>query len=174
MANKTDLDNGGSKSDLRDAAEEKLGMLPVVSHELKDQTTEQIIHELRVHQIELEMQNEELKRVQRALEDSGKEFQDLYDFAPVGYFTLTRKGIIRRVNLTGADLLGIPRSKLIGRGFGRFVATENLDEWDQHIFTVLGHEEAKTCDLKIKRKMARFFMPALEVSEWIRLPNLTR
>ena len=101
-----------------------------------------IIHELRVHQIELEIQNEELKRTQLALEESRNNYQDkyrdLYDFAPVGYFTLTHKGIIREVNLTGAMLLGMKRPKLIGRGFGYFVVPESLDRWDQHIITLMG------------------------------------
>ena len=67
MTDKEDLDNVGSESDLRDAAEAQLGKVPDVSHELKDLTSEKIIHELRVHQIELEMQNDELKKVQLAL-----------------------------------------------------------------------------------------------------------
>ncbi len=135
MENKRDLDeNGSSESTLRDAAEEKLGKFPGgVPSEPKDKTPEEIIHELHVHQFELEMQNEELKRVQLELEKSRNKYQELYDFIPVGYFILDHKGLIKEVNLSGAALLGIPRSELITRGFGRFVAPENLDQWDQHI-----------------------------------------
>ena len=68
------------------------------------------------------MQNEELKGIQLELEESRDKYQDLYDFAPVGYFTVSRKGLIYRANLTGASLLGMPRPKLIKIGFGHFVA----------------------------------------------------
>ena len=86
------------------------------------------------------MQNEELKRVQLELEDARDKYQSLYDFSPVGYFTLTHKGIIQEVNLAGATLLGMPRPKLIGRGFGHFVAPESENQWDQHILAVLGNK----------------------------------
>lgn len=119
MADQTDLEvNGKGTSALSASAEEKLSKSPVVSAEPEDKTPEAIIHELHVHQIELEMQNEELNRVQLELEESRDKRQGLYDFAPVGYFTLTHNGIIKDVNLTGATLLGMPRPKLIGRGFG--------------------------------------------------------
>ncbi len=156
MTNKIDLDkNGTGTSSLRGAAENKLGKSKVLPSDLRDKTPEEIIHELRVHQIELEIQNEELKRTQLELEESRNNYQDkyrdLYDFAPVGYFSLTHKGIIREVNLTGATLLGMPRSKLMGRGFGYFVVPESLDRWDKHIITLLGHEEKQTCDLTLRR-----------------------
>ena len=153
MVDKIDLDeNGSSKSAQRDAVEKKLSKSPDMKQELKDTTPETIIHELQVHQVELEMQNEELKRIQHALEESKGKYEDLYDFAPVGYFTLTHKGIIREVNLTGSSLLRIMRPKLINSGFGRFVASECLDRWYQHIISVLGHKKRQTCDLKLNRE----------------------
>ncbi|MFA6221243.1 MAG: ATP-binding protein [Desulfomonilaceae bacterium] len=163
MADKIDLDeNARSESALRHVAAEKLGKREGAPSGLKGQTPEAIIHELQAHQIELETQNEELKRIQRALEESKDKYEDLYDFAPVGYFTLNHKGIIREVNLTGASLLRVFRSKLINRGFGRFVASECLDRWYQHIISVLGHEERQTCDLKLIREDGSTFYASFE------------
>jgi len=125
MTDKKDLDNVSSESALRVAAEAQLGKSSDVPSELREQTPEEIIHELRVHQIELEIQNDELKRVQFELEASRDEFQDLYDFSPVGYFTLTQKGLIIQANLAGASLFGMPRPKLIHMGFGHFVDPES-------------------------------------------------
>jgi PAS domain-containing protein len=120
MENKIDLDEtGSSASILRHSAEEKLSKSSDATQELKDKTSEEIIHELHVHLIELEMQNEELKRVQLELEESRDKYQSLCDFAPVGYFTLTHNGMIKDFTLSGATLLGMRRPKLIGRGFGR-------------------------------------------------------
>jgi PAS domain S-box-containing protein len=121
-----------------------------------------LVHELRVHQIELEIQNDELKRVQLELEASRDEFQDLYDFAPVGYFTLTHKGLIIQANLAGASLIGMPHPQLINRGFGRFVVPESLDEWDQHISAVLKQEERQACDLRVKRQDGSSFYAHVE------------
>ncbi len=110
------------------------------------------IHELHVHQVELGIQNEELKRLQLESESSNKKYQDLYDFAPVGYFTLSHKGIIKEVNLTGASLVGVDRKKLINRGFGHFVDYESLGQFDIHIASVVKQQEKLSCDLKLKRE----------------------
>ena len=163
MVDKTALaNNGKSYSELRDAAEKKLGNSPDATQEFQEKSLEEIIHELQVHQGELETQNEELKRVQLELEATRNKYQDLYDFAPVGHFTLTQKGIIIEVNLAMAALLGMPGSKLIGRGFGHFVAPESLDQFDQHIISVLGHEEKQTCDLRLKREDGSSFYARLD------------
>ena len=89
---------------LRTAAEEKLARARGAPEDRTGKTAEKVLHELQVHQIELEMQNEELKRAQVALEESRDKYLDLYDFAPVGYFTLTRKGEIAEANLAGAAI----------------------------------------------------------------------
>jgi len=104
-----------------------------------------------VHQIELEMQNEELRRTQLSLEESRSKYLDLYEFAPVGYFTLTDKGLIAAVNLTGAGLLGGARQKLLNGRFRRFVAPEDQGAWDHHLLSVLKGEEKQSCDLHLRR-----------------------
>jgi PAS domain S-box-containing protein len=83
-----------------------------------------LLHELQVHQIELEMQNAELRQARDEREASLENYADLYDFAPVGYFTLTAAGVINQVNLTGTNLVGMERSRLVGRSFGMLVAPE--------------------------------------------------
>jgi PAS domain S-box-containing protein len=75
------------------------------------------IHELHVHQIELEMQNDELRKAQIELEESRSKYTDLFDFAPIGYFVLDKKGVITEVNLTGAVMMGIERNFLLGKPF---------------------------------------------------------
>ena len=72
--------------------------------------TQRLVHELEVHQIQLEMQNQELLQARAEVEAILGQYTDLYDFAPVGYFTLGRDGTIRQVNLAGARLLGVDRS----------------------------------------------------------------
>ena len=83
---------------------------------------QRLLHESEVRRIELEMQNADLREARDKAETTLREYTDLYDFAPVGFFTLDRSGIIRGVNLTGACLLGIRRTKLLGQRFGLFVS----------------------------------------------------
>jgi signal transduction histidine kinase len=87
-----------------------------------DADAKRLLHELQVHQIELEMQNTELRQARDQLEEALDNYTDLYDFAPSGYFTLAATGAIVQANLTGATLVGIERSRLVGQSFGRLVA----------------------------------------------------
>ena len=109
-------------ADLRSRAEERLGEKTGTSHSpgTKEEPL-RLRHELQVHQVELEMQNAELRQARDDLETALEKYTDLYDLAPVGYFTLDRKETIRSVNLTGAGLVGIERSRLVGRRFGGFI-----------------------------------------------------
>ena len=79
-----------------------------------------------VHEIELEMQNEELRRSQETLEESRNEYAELYDFSPVGYLTLDKKGLVTRANLTACSLLGIKRSLLLEKPFSGFVLPSSM------------------------------------------------
>ncbi len=88
---------------------------------------QRMVHELQVHQIELEMQNDELRRIQQELEAAREKYFDLYDLAPAGYVSLNEKGIILEANLSSATLLGVERSKLVGQPLFRFVSTEDQD-----------------------------------------------
>jgi len=88
-----------------------------------DADTKRLLHELQVHQIELEMQNAELRQARDELELALDNYTDLYDFAPSSYFTFARTGAILQANLTGATLVGIERSRLVGQDFGRLIST---------------------------------------------------
>jgi PAS domain S-box-containing protein len=120
-----------------------------------------LMHELEVHRIELEMQNEELRNAQLALEESRDSYLDLYDFAPVGYLSLDRNGLIEKVNLTGASLLQVERSKLIHRRFNHFIAADNIDFWHLHLSSVSKNKEVLTIVLKLKRGDGTYFQGQL-------------
>ena len=152
----------GSERLLRDDAEAQLASLPKHSRVLKGQTPEQLIHELQVHQIELETQAEELKKSKLTLEESRDKFLDLFDFAPTGILTLSEKSLILEVNLTGSTLLGVERSKLVSTRFSTFVAFEDQDQWHFYIKNLLQKEGKQGCTLLLKRTGGSAFPARLE------------
>jgi PAS domain S-box-containing protein len=93
---------------------------------------DELLQEPCIHQVELEIQNEELRRTQAELEKTMAHYVDLYDFAPVGYLTLNDEGIILEINLTASRLLGENRANVIGRRFTKFIADEHKDLWYRH------------------------------------------
>ena len=101
-----------------------------------DEDMQRLFHELEVHQIELEMQNAELLQFREEAETALEKYTDLYDFAPVGYFTLDRNGVISAVNLNGASLLGIERSQLIGRRLKQFITTKDRPGFTTFLDTI--------------------------------------
>ncbi len=121
----------GKADDLRRLAEEKArekgARIPEDLEKLSPGEARKLLHELRVHQIELEMQNEELRRVQLELEASHAGYFDLYDLAPVGYCTLSEKGLILKANLTAARLLGVAVSRLVNQPFSSLITPEDRD-----------------------------------------------
>jgi PAS domain S-box-containing protein len=123
---------------------------------------QQLIHELLVHQIELEMQNEELRQTQLQLAEAHDKYFELYNFAPVGYFTLDPNGLVAEVNLSGADLLGVTRSDLIKVAFARFIAPEFQDGFYFHCRRVADTTAKQTCELKLLKKDGTEFYGLLE------------
>jgi PAS domain S-box-containing protein len=112
---------------------------------------QRLVHELEVHQIELTMQNEELLQ-SRAQVDAGlRQYTDLYDFAPVGYFSLARDGAIHQVNLAGANLLGIERGVLIKRRFGAFVFALSLTTFNTFLKKAFGSQQNETCEVALQK-----------------------
>ena len=123
---------------------------------------QKLVHELSVHKIELEMQNEELRRSREQLEASRSEYAEIYDLAPVGYLTLDERGLITRANLTACGLLGVERSLLLKKPFGRFICPESQDLFYSHTQKVLEATTAQACQLALKRKDGTFFDAQLE------------
>ncbi len=112
---------------------------------------ETLLHELQVHQSELEMQNEELRRMQAALEESRDRYVALYEFAPLADLTLTDRGMIAGINLAGAALLGEQRQRLVNRGFARFVAATDRDRWHRLFSDVLQRGDKESAELAMQR-----------------------
>jgi len=112
--------------------------------------TQKLLHELHVHQLELEMQNEELRRVQVELELSQDKFTQLYNFAPVGYLILDANGLIRGANHAGAKLLGQDRQTLVNKPFIRFIADSTGKEaFSKHLESVLQQQVILCCEIRL-------------------------
>ena len=145
---------------LRAAAEKKLASSP----KPKPYPAEELLHELQVYQIELEVQNEQLRMAQIALEESRDRYVDLYEFAPVGYLTITREGVLNGVNLTGAKLLGVERKKLLRRRFASFVVPEQQHLWSRLFADTLQGNGTNSCELtlvKAEGKRLRCYLDCL-------------
>jgi PAS domain S-box-containing protein len=121
-----------------------------------------LIHELRVHQVELEMQNEELRRAQRELERSRDRYSDLYEFAPVGYVTVSEAGTILEANLTAATMLGVERGRLIGQPLSHFIAEDDQDIYYHHRRELFGTQEPQSCEMRMVRGDGRQFWAQIE------------
>jgi PAS domain-containing protein len=111
--------------------------------------TQRLIHELRVHQIELELQNQALLEMGAQLEQSLERYTDLYDFAPTGYFILTVDGTICEANRAGAILLDQERAHLIGRRFGLFVSTETRPGFNVFLDAALAGSSKVCCEVTL-------------------------
>jgi len=136
-------------ADLRVAAEEKLAQEPVaVVHQAG---TEKLLHELQVHQVELEMQNEALRQAKTALEESRGRYIELYEFAPVGYLTLSLDGFISEINLAGCALLGLERRNLLQRSFAAFVGEVDQALWGLHFNNVAEDDWQSSIELALQR-----------------------
>ncbi len=129
----------------------------LITKEPPSRSIEELLHELQVHQIELEMQNEELHSARDNLEASHNRYLDLYEFAPVGYLTLTAEGEIIETNLTAADLLGVERGNLLNRHFSSLISAKDSDRWHLLLKRLLDCEtKQKVVELMLKRGSSYF------------------
>ncbi len=118
---------------LRSSAEQQLSRNPRL---LAVYSSEEILHELKVHQIELEMQNEALRQSQEALEISRDRYIDMYEFSPVGKVTISEDGLISEINLKASSLLGVDRANLVHKRFSHFVAKSDVDRWHRLFLSI--------------------------------------
>jgi two-component system, NtrC family, sensor kinase len=110
-----------------------------------------LVHDLQVHQLELEMQNEQLFTTQELLHESLEKYADLYNFAPVGYITLDRDGLILETNLTFSSQIDLNRADLINTPLGGYLAREDRGRLHAHLDEVFATEGRQTCELRLKK-----------------------
>jgi PAS domain-containing protein len=134
---------------LRQRAEKLLSENSKIVSKVEDKDAKKLVHELQVHQVELEMQNEELRRAQAEVEESRTKYSNFYDFAPAGYFIFSQGGEILEVNLTGANLLSAERTKLLHSPFSTFVDPEFRSLFRDHRLNLLKPEAKERCELKL-------------------------
>ncbi len=113
---------------------------------------QRLLHELQVHQIELEMQNEELQQARDKMEAGFEKYSDLYYFAPVGYLTLDREGTVKEANLTSARLLGIDRSCLLNRRLGLSVCAPDVPVFAAFLNKVFDDKVSNSCEVALLRQ----------------------
>ena len=161
MRKRTD---GLSPKALRLKAEESLVQQNMPDRAPEANDPQKLLHELHVHQIELELQNEELRQVQAELEASRILYRDLYDLAPIGYCTIDDQGIIRQANLTAATLLGVVPENLVKQPISSFIVDEDQDTFYHHSQQLVSTEGLHTCDLRMVNSSGTLF--------WVRLNSV--
>jgi PAS domain S-box-containing protein len=141
-----------TKDELRKAAEDSLARKRSVSRARTSAEAARLVHELEVHQIELEMQNEELRQAHADVDKLLAQYMDLYDFAPIGYLTIDRSAVIRQANLEAARLLGLERSRLQGRCLGGFVTANDRRSFEDFLTKAFASHAAESCEVELVRQ----------------------
>ncbi|MDZ4401773.1 PAS domain S-box protein [Prosthecobacter sp.] len=140
-------------ADLRHRAERQLLKHPAKTKQVADHAhAQRTLQELQIHQIELELQNEELKLTKAEVDAGLEKFTDLYDFAPVGYFTLTTDGTIQQVNLTATSMVGVQRSRLVGKRFGLLLAPGLRPDFNDFLAQVFADDIKQSGDFELLRQ----------------------
>jgi PAS domain S-box-containing protein len=146
---KRDQTPSADAAELRRRAEARLGAGRSEAAALAEVDAQRIVHELQVHKVEPEMQNEELCRSRVEVEAGLERYTELYDFAPVGYMTLGRDGAIRQVNLTGTRLLGVERGRLPGRRFGVLIVEPDRAGFNAFLEKVFARQAQESCEVAL-------------------------
>jgi PAS domain S-box-containing protein len=143
-------DNRSKADILREKAEETLKKkLSKRNAKTSEFDTQKLFHELEVHQIELEMQNEELMLARTAAEEAAEKYTEIFDFSPLGYFVLDREGVIIELNLSGAEMLGKSRSKLKNSNLNLFVSSDTKSIFSDFLTGSFKSKDRKSCEIMI-------------------------
>ena len=146
---------------VNDSPDQSLETLNAIAPEV----IQKMLHELHIHQIELEMQNVELEHAQKQLSASHSRYFKLYDLAPVGYCTLSKRGLILECNLSAAALLGINRGELINQPLSRFIINADQDIFYLHCKKIAQTGDAQTCELRMfKQDGSQFWVQITETA----------
>jgi len=148
---------------LRDKAEKRLGEKKAELHPPRSENdARRLVHELEVHQIELEMQNTDLCQARDELEAMLRKYTDLYDFAPVGYITLAANGNILAANLACTGLLGLERSRLINRCFRKFIIPNDISPFNAFLDLIFVNQKKTTCEVMLLHEKGHSFFAQIE------------
>jgi PAS domain S-box-containing protein len=138
--------------DLRKRAAQKVVDHNIYSNHVDNMSIDELRHvieELKIHRIELEIQNQELLDTQEKIEKSRQNYSDLYDFAPVGYLTLNHDGKIMKANLTATKIIDVPRASLIGTFIYRYVVNEDRNSLYLHLRKIFKNHNRHTCEIRL-------------------------
>ena len=119
--------------------------------------TLKLVQELQVHQLELETQNKELRVAQVNLQKAWEKYVDLYNFAPVGYFTLNKKGVVKEANLTGVSMLGLERAYVIEKPFSTFVPRDDSIILEHYLQNLLEKNQEQSLELQMVKNENSLF-----------------
>ncbi len=155
-----------TKKELENTVTKKTKSVIKPKHEKPDvdniEDIKRLVELLKIHQIELEHQNQELRIAQEELEISRNRYVNLFDFSPIPYFTLDLGGVIKEVNISASIMFGIERNKLIGKRFITFVPLAVRDIFTSFIRKVFTSSEKHTCELDVTNKDQQVFHVLLE------------
>jgi PAS domain S-box-containing protein len=161
-----DDDRLGDSDKLRKRAEEmvrkKAAESPEGGEGLSSEEAARMLHELRVHQVELEMQNEELRRTNVELDTARVRYLNFYDLAPLGCCTVSDRGVILDANLTAAEFLGVPRSHLFNRPWSGFVFSDDQEIHSRHFKQLLETRRPLAWELRLLRKYSPPFWARID------------
>ncbi len=149
-------------SELRQKMGENVDLTTSVIDEMSNEEISKLVHELWVRQIELEVQNEELRNIQAHLETSQKKYADLYDFAPLGYCIFTKDGLTLEANLIIAEQLGVERQTLINTQFHPYVVEEDRELFSRHLRKLVKTKTQQMCIVRLLKKNNTQFYVRLE------------
>lgn len=142
--------------------EEFINKYPSAIKKIPAKEIQYLVEDLQVHKTELEVQNEKLRQAQLELETSRDRYSDLYDFAPVSYFTINDKGMIQEVNLTGTTMLGVERRFIIGKPFSKFITRDTQGVFCQYRKELLDTKAPQSFEIRLRNKNGSEFWVQLQ------------